>query len=96
MAAGEALATALVFPLAGGASGGKVQLSMQKMCQSLGGVRRSKPAICRGRKRDRLRSRPRTSASRNGGAYLPGGSCLFEGAQQAPKSWRRACARCRR
>ena len=38
MAAGEALATALVLPLAGCASGGRVQLSMQKMCQSHGGV----------------------------------------------------------
>jgi hypothetical protein len=80
MAAGEALATALVFPLAGCASGGKVQLSMQKMCQSHGGVWSQAQEPCNLSPTE-TGWQAKDICIENGGAYLPGGSCLFEGAQ---------------
>ena len=83
MAAGEALATALVFPLAGGASGGKVQLSMQKMCQSHGGVWSQAQETCNLSPTEARQAAKQAKdiCIENGGVYLPGGTCLFEGAQ---------------
>jgi hypothetical protein len=84
MAAGEVLlATALVFPLAGCASGGKVQLSMQKMCQSHGGVWSQAQETCNLSPTEARQAAKQAKdiCIENGGAYLPGGSCLFEGAQ---------------
>jgi|RhiMetdeSRZDD1v2_1073273.scaffolds.fasta_scaffold2194355_1 hypothetical protein len=98
MAAGEALATALVLPLAGCASGGRVQLSMQKMCQSHGGVWSRAQETC-GLSPPEARQAAKQAkdiCSENGGAYLPGGTCLFEGAQEGPNRGRRASAQCLR
>jgi hypothetical protein len=81
--AGAALATALVFPLAGCASGGKVQLSMQKMCQSHGGVWSQAQETCNLSPTEARQAAKQAKdiCIENGGVYLPGGTCLFEGAQ---------------
>jgi hypothetical protein len=73
----------LVFPLAGCASGGKVQLSMQKMCQSHGGVWSQAQETCNLSPTEARQAAKQAKdiCIENGGVYLPGGTCLFEGAQ---------------
>ena len=79
--AGVALATALVFPLAGCASGGKVRLSMQKMCQSHGGVWSQAQETCTMSSTESRQAAKQAKAicAENGGAYLPGGICEMDG-----------------
>jgi hypothetical protein len=77
--AGVALATALVFPLAG--CGGKVRLSMQKMCQSHGGTWSQAQETC-GMSSTEAKQAARQAKDicvENGGSYLPGGICEMEG-----------------
>ena len=77
---GVALATALVFPLAGCASGGKVLLSMQKMCQSHGGVWTAAQETCSmsAAGASAAAKKAQDICVENGGSYLPGGTCVME------------------
>jgi hypothetical protein len=81
MLAGVALATALVFPLAGCASGGKVRLSMQKMCQSHGGAWSQTDETCSTSSTEAKQAKRQAKdiCMENGGSYLPGGTCMIEG-----------------
>jgi hypothetical protein len=77
--AGVALATILVFPLAGCATG-KVRLSMQKMCQSHGGTWSQAQETC-GMSATEERQAGRKAkdiCAEQGGVYLPGGTCELE------------------
>ena len=75
--AGMTLALALMFPLVGCATGGKVNVSMQKLCQSHAGVWSASAETCG------LNAAGQSQATRNakdicaeqGGSYLPGGTC---------------------
>ena len=79
--AGVALATALVFPLAGCSSGGKVMLNMAKMCQSHGGVWASAQETCNmsSIEASKATKQAKDICVENGGSYLPGGTCQIEG-----------------
>ena len=72
--AGVALAAALMFPLAG--CSGKVRLSMQKHCESVGGKWQQSDETCNAGGSSKQASQICTS---NGGIYLPGGMCEYEG-----------------
>jgi hypothetical protein len=76
---GVALATALVFPLAGCATG-KARLSMQKLCQSHGGTWSQAQETC-GASTTEARQAARQAkdiCAEQGGVYLPGGTCELE------------------
>jgi hypothetical protein len=77
--AGVALATALVSPLAGCATG-KVHLSMQKMCQSHGGKWSQTQETCDLSSKEARQAvrNAKDICAENGGAYLPGGTCEME------------------
>jgi len=79
--AGVVLATALVFPLAGCSSGGKVRLSMAKMCQSHGGVWAQAEETCNmsSTEASKAAKQAKDICVQNGGSYLPGGTCEIEG-----------------
>jgi ABC-type transport system involved in cytochrome c biogenesis ATPase subunit len=79
--AGVALAAALVFPLAGCSSGGKVRLNMAKMCQSHGGVWVSAGETCSmsAAGASAAAKQAKDICTENGGSYLPGGTCEIEG-----------------
>jgi len=78
--AGVALAMALVFPLAGCATG-KVRLSMQKMCQSHGGVWSPAQETCgmTGAGASQAARHAKDICAEQGGTYLPGGICDLPG-----------------
>ena len=78
--AGVALATVLVFPLAGCATG-KVRLSMQKSCQSHGGVWSQSAETCgmSGSEASRAAKHAKDICAEQGGTYLPGGICELPG-----------------
>ena len=76
---GVALATVLVFPLAGCATG-KARLSMQKLCQSHGGTWSQAQETC-GTSSTETRQAARQAkdiCAEQGGVYLPGGTCELE------------------
>lgn len=80
--AGVALAMALVFPLAGCATGsGKVRVSMQKMCQAHGGVWSQSAETCgmTGAGASQAARQAKDICAEQGGEYLPGGSCILPG-----------------
>jgi hypothetical protein len=77
--AGVALATVLVLPLAGCATG-KARLSMQKICQSHGGTWSQAQETCSMSATETRQAARRASdiCAEQGGAYLPGGTCELE------------------
>jgi len=80
--AGVALAMALVFPLAGCATGsGKARVSMQKLCQSHGGVWSQSAETCgmTGAGASQAARQAKDICAEQGGEYLPGGSCILPG-----------------
>jgi hypothetical protein len=80
--AGVVLATALMFPLTGCASGGKVRLDMAKMCKSHGGVWSATGETCNMSSIEASKAikQAKDICIENGGSYLPGGTCMYEGA----------------
>lgn len=80
--AGMALAAALVVPLTACSSGGKVRVSMAKMCQAHGGTWSQAQETC-GMSASEANKAARSAkdiCAAQGGDYLPGGTCLLEGA----------------
>lgn len=81
--AGVALAMALVFPLAGCATGGKgkARLNMAKLCQSHGGTWSASAETCgmTGTGAARAARHAKEICAEQGGVYLPGGTCEIEG-----------------
>lgn len=80
--AGMALAMALMFPLAGCATGGgKARVSMQKMCQSHGGVWSQSAETCGTTAAGASQAvrQAKDICAEQGGEYLPGGSCILPG-----------------
>jgi hypothetical protein len=79
--AGVALAMALVFPLAGCASGGKARVSMQKLCQSHGGVWSQSAETCgqTAAGASQAARQAKDICAEQGGTYLPGGTCELPG-----------------
>jgi hypothetical protein len=77
--AGVALATVLVFPLAGCATG-KARLSMQKVCQSHGGTWSQARETCSMSSTEARQAarHGRDICAEQGGTYLPGGTCELE------------------
>jgi len=77
--AGVVLATALVVPLAGCATG-KVRLSMQKMCQSHGGTWSQAQETCSMSSTEARQAarQAKDICAQQGGVYLPGGTCELE------------------
>jgi hypothetical protein len=81
MLAGVVVATALVLPLTGCASGGKVRLNMAKMCQSHGGTWSATAETCNMSSIEASKAvkQAKDICIENGGSYLPGGTCQIEG-----------------
>jgi len=82
--AGMALAMALVFPLAGCATGsgsGKARVSMAKMCQAHGGVWSQAGETCgmTAAGASQATRQAKDICSDQGGTYLPGGTCELPG-----------------
>jgi len=75
--AGVALAVALVFPLAGCATG-KVRMSMQKSCQAHGGTWSQAQETCTPAPGQAARQAKAICADQ-GGEYIPGGTCELPG-----------------
>jgi len=80
--AGMALAAALVVPLSGCASGGKVGVSMAKMCQAHGGTWSQAQETCAmsATEASKAAKSAKDICAAQGGDYLPGGTCMLEGA----------------
>ena len=78
--AGVVLATALVVPLAGCATG-KVRLSLQKMCEAHGGTWSQAQETCgmSTAEASRAARQAKDICASQGGVYLPGGTCELEG-----------------
>jgi hypothetical protein len=78
--AGVVLATALVVPLAGCATG-KVRLSLQKMCEAHGGAWSQAQETCgmSTAEASRAARQAKDICTSQSGVYLPGGTCEFEG-----------------
>ncbi len=74
--AGVALATVLVFTLAG-CTTGKALLSMQKICQSHGGTWSQAQETCgmSAAEGSRAARQAKDICAEQGGVYLPGGTC---------------------
>lgn len=80
--AGMALAAALVVPLTGCASGGgKVGVSMAKMCQAHGGTWSQAQETCAmsGTEASQAAKQAKDICAYQGGTYLPGGTCILDG-----------------
>ena len=79
MLAGMALATALVVPLAGCGTG-KVSVNMAKMCQAHGGTWSASAETCEmsGAEASRAAKQAKDICAYQGGAYLPGGTCILQ------------------
>lgn len=77
---GVALATVLVLPLTGCASG-KIRLDMAKSCQAHGGTWSQAQETCTMSSAGASQSgkQARDICVAQGGDYLPGGTCLLEG-----------------
>ena len=78
--AGVVLATALVIPLAGCATG-KVRLSLQKMCEAHGGAWSQAQETCgmSTAEASRAARQAKDICTSQAGVYLPGGTCEWEG-----------------
>ena len=78
--AGVVLATALVVPLTGCATG-KVRLSLQKMCEAHGGAWSQAQETCgmSTAEASRAARQAKDICTSQAGVYLPGGTCEWEG-----------------
>ena len=78
--AGVVLATALVVPLTGCATG-KVRLSLQKMCEAHGGTWSQAQETCgmSTAEASRAARQAKDICTSQAGVYLPGGTCEWEG-----------------